>query len=64
MDDVLEGLEPETQALLLDVLAGLTGSTLLYIGRSDVFSDRFSPKVFHLAPLLAVDTKNEASDNG
>lgn len=64
MDDVLEGLEPETQALLLDVLAGLTGSTLIYIGRSDAFSDRFSPKVFHLAPLLAVDTKNEASDNG
>ena len=43
-----------------EVLAGLTGSTLIYIGRSDVFSDRFSPKVFHLAPLLAVDTKNEA----
>jgi putative ATP-binding cassette transporter len=51
MDDVLEGLEQETRERLLDVLASLEGSALVYIGRSDDFLKRFSPKVFHLSPL-------------
>ena len=53
MDDVLEGLEPETRERLVDVLAGLEGSTLVYIGRSEEFSRKFSPRLFHLAPLSA-----------
>lgn len=51
MDDVLEGLEPETQQRLLDVLAGLEGTTIIYIGRSEEYAKKFSPKLFHLAPL-------------
>ncbi len=51
MDDVLEGLEPETQQRLACVLAGLEGTTIIYIGRSEEYAKKFSPKVFHLAPL-------------
>ena len=51
MDDVLEGLEPETQDRLLDVLSRLDGMTLIYIGRSEAFRDKFSPRLFHLSPL-------------
>eukprot|EP00913_Durusdinium_trenchii_P010599 g9943.t1 len=51
MDDVLEGLEPETQARLLDVLASLDASTLIYIGRSEEFARRFKPKLYHAGHL-------------
>jgi vitamin B12/bleomycin/antimicrobial peptide transport system ATP-binding/permease protein len=51
MDDVLEGLEQETRERLVDVLAGLKGSTLVYIGRSEEFAKAFQPENFHLAPL-------------
>jgi putative ATP-binding cassette transporter len=51
MDDVLEGLEPETRERLLSVVASLGQSTLIYIGRSEEFARTFSPKVFHLSPL-------------
>ena len=51
MDDVLEGLEPETRGRLLDALASLKDTTLVYIGRSEEFAQKFSPVLFHLAPL-------------
>lgn len=53
MDDVLEGLEPETQKRLLDVLSHLDSATLIYIGRSEEFRAKFSPRLFHLSPLHA-----------
>lgn len=53
MDDVLEGLEPDTRERLLAVLAGLDAATLVYIGRSEEFLQKFSPRLFHLAPLSA-----------
>jgi len=51
MDDVLEGLEPDTCERLLEALATLEGTTLIYIGRSEYFLKAFSPRLFHLAPL-------------
>ncbi|UIY28767.1 hypothetical protein LZK73_18770 [Neorhizobium galegae] len=62
MDDVLEGLEPETQERLLNVLGRLDGVTLIYIGRSEEFRAKFSPRLFHLSPLHAhaKKTKEEA----
>ncbi|SFB63388.1 putative ATP-binding cassette transporter [Rhizobium sp. NFR07] len=51
MDDVLEGLEQETRERLMEVLSGLEGSTLVYIGRSEEFAKTFQPTTFHLAPL-------------
>jgi vitamin B12/bleomycin/antimicrobial peptide transport system ATP-binding/permease protein len=51
MDDVLEGLEQETRERLMEVLSGLEGSTLVYIGRSEEFAKTFKPTTFHLAPL-------------
>jgi putative ATP-binding cassette transporter len=53
MDEVLEGLEPETRLRLLDMLGALENSTLIYIGRSEEFLQKFSPRLFHLAPLHA-----------
>jgi putative ATP-binding cassette transporter len=62
MDDVLEGLEQEVRERLIGVLAGLEGSTIVYIGRSEEFAKTFSPKVFHLAPLQP--NAEAAGENG
>ena len=51
MDDIFEGLEPETQTRLLTVLGGLSGSTLIYIGRSPEFARTFTPRIFHVSSL-------------
>lgn len=48
LNDVLEGLEPDTVATLSGVLAELSGSTLIYIGRSGAFYDTLSPNLLHL----------------
>ncbi|WP_117191888.1 ABC transporter ATP-binding protein/permease [Rhizobium terrae] len=55
MDDVLEGLEPETRERILDALDHLAGTALIYIGRSEDYLHKFSPKLFHLAPLQPHD---------
>ena len=59
MDDVLEGLEPETRERLLDVLGQIEGVTLIYIGRSEEFRAKFSPRLFHLSPLHAHTEKKK-----
>ncbi|WJH40824.1 ABC transporter ATP-binding protein/permease [Aliirhizobium terrae] len=66
MDDVLEGLEQETRERLMEVLSGLEGSTLVYIGRSEEFAKTFKPTTFHLAPLHPNGSGNhrEAPANG
>jgi len=51
IDDVLEGLEPQVQARLVEALATLEGSTIIYVGHSQAFSDAMSPKLLNLAPL-------------
>lgn len=48
LNDVLEGLEPDTVTRLSGVLAELSGSTLVYIGRSGAFYDTLSPNLLHL----------------
>ncbi|MBC7152627.1 MAG: ABC transporter ATP-binding protein/permease [Rhizobium sp.] len=48
LNDVLEGLEPDTVTTLTGVLAELSGSTLIYIGRSGAFYDTLSPNLLHL----------------
>lgn len=48
LNDVLEGLEPDTVSTLSGVLAELSGSTLIYIGRSGAFYDTLSPNLLHL----------------
>ncbi|WP_454748055.1 ABC transporter ATP-binding protein/permease [Ciceribacter selenitireducens] len=48
LNDVLEGLEPDTVTTLSGVLAELSGSTLIYIGRSGAFYDTLSPNLLHL----------------
>lgn len=48
MDDVFEGVESETQIHLAGVIEELSDAGLLYIGRSQVFLDVFTPHVVHL----------------
>ena len=48
LNDVLEGLEPDTVTTLIGVLAELSDSTLIYIGRSGAFYDTLSPNLLHL----------------
>jgi len=50
-DDVLEGLEHETQTRLMGALDELRDTTVLYVGRSDVFAGSTAPRVLHLEPL-------------
>ncbi|AYD02247.1 ABC transporter ATP-binding protein/permease [Neorhizobium sp. NCHU2750] len=70
MDDILEGLEPEVREQLIAVLAGLDGTTLIYVGRSEEFAAKFKPKVFHVAPLHpngnteAAGTTREGNSDG
>ncbi|MNL86007.1 hypothetical protein D3C87_2145320 [compost metagenome] len=46
--DVLEGLESETEARLAGLLGEMTGTTLLYIGRSAAFASATSARLVHL----------------
>ena len=48
LNDVLEGLEEDTVSTLSSVLAELTDSTLIYIGRSGAFYDALTPSLLHL----------------
>ncbi|RWX79093.1 ABC transporter ATP-binding protein/permease [Neorhizobium lilium] len=64
MDDIFEGLEAETQTLLIEVLGGLSNSTLIYIGRSAEFSKAFSPQVYHVSPLHPSGQANEPDTRG
>ncbi|CDM59708.1 MULTISPECIES: ABC transporter ATP-binding protein/permease [Rhizobium] len=52
-DEVLEGMEPEWQSSMMDVLASMPDTTMIYIGRSDAFVDTFKPRVLHLEALHA-----------
>ncbi len=48
IDDLLEGLETETAERLAAVLAGMTDTAIVYIGRSDIILQTLSPRVLHL----------------
>lgn len=52
-EEILEGLEPDTVAILVGVLKEFTGSTLIYIGRSSAFIEALSPRLLHLEKLPA-----------
>lgn len=48
IDDLLEGLEDETVERLTSVLAGMTDSAIVYIGRSEAVLQSMSPRLLHL----------------
>ena len=48
IDDLLEGLETETVDRLVAVLAGMTDTAIVYIGRSDAIMQVLEPRVVHL----------------
>lgn len=50
--DVLEGLEPETEARLAALLGELTETTLLYIGRSAAFAKATGARLVHLERVM------------
>jgi putative ATP-binding cassette transporter len=52
-DEVLEGLEPEWQETLTNLLTALPDTTIIYIGRSEVYMEALQPRVLHLEPLAA-----------
>lgn len=55
-DEVLEGLEPEWQSTLMALLATLSDSAMIYIGRSEAYLETFNPRELHLHPLaLKID---------
>lgn len=48
LQDVLEGLEPETVGRLTPMLAGMSETTLVYLGRSTAFADATGARAVHL----------------
>jgi putative ATP-binding cassette transporter len=48
IDDLLEGLEKQTQDTLAEVLNGIGGAAIIYIGRSETFLSILTPQVAHL----------------
>jgi len=52
-DEVLEGMEPEWQSTMMQVLAAMPEATMIYIGRSDTYVETFRPRVLHLEALHA-----------
>ena len=48
IDDLLEGLEKQTQDTLAEVLNGIEGAAIIYIGRSETFLSTLTPDVAHL----------------
>ncbi|MFN6984597.1 MAG: ABC transporter ATP-binding protein/permease, partial [Rhizobium oryzihabitans] len=48
IDDLLEGLEKQTQDTLAEVLHAIEGMAIVYIGRSETFLSVLSPAVAHL----------------
>ncbi|MGV1758768.1 ABC transporter ATP-binding protein/permease [Rhizobium sp. P44RR-XXIV] len=51
LDDVLEGLESEVQAMLCGLLAEMTDVTVIYVGRNEAYMHAMSPRVLHLQAL-------------
>jgi putative ATP-binding cassette transporter len=64
LNDVLEGLEPDTVTRLSGVLAELSGSTLVYIGRSAAFYDTLSPNLLHLERIHCEPLQEPAPQAG
>ena len=52
-DEVLEGLEPEWQSTLTNLLTDLPDTTIIYIGRSEIYMEILQPRVLHLEALAA-----------
>lgn len=50
-DEVLEGMEPDWQETLTQLLASMPEATMIYIGRSEAYLDAFKPRVLHLEAL-------------
>ncbi|MRH93730.1 ABC transporter ATP-binding protein/permease [Agrobacterium tumefaciens] len=48
IDDLLEGLEKQTQDTLAEVLNGIDGVAIIYIGRSETFLSVLTPALAHL----------------
>lgn len=48
IEDLLDGLQPSTQEVLVQVLAGLEGTTIVYVGRSEAVLQGLEPLVLHL----------------
>jgi putative ATP-binding cassette transporter len=60
IENVLEGLDHETQETLTRLLGEMRDTTLIYIGRSDVYQEVLSPRQVH----LQVISGEEAGDHG
>ena len=52
-DEVLEGLEPEWQATLTNLLTALPETSMIYIGRSEIYMEILKPKVLHLEAIAS-----------
>ncbi|TCL72937.1 ABC transporter ATP-binding protein/permease [Rhizobium sp. BK251] len=52
-DEFLEGLEPEFQRALAELLTEMPGTSMIYIGRSEIYLEVLKPRVLHLEAIPA-----------
>ncbi|NEI04551.1 ABC transporter ATP-binding protein/permease [Rhizobium ruizarguesonis] len=50
-DEVLEGMEPELQETMANLLISMPESGMIYIGRSEAYLEALKPRVLHLQAL-------------
>ncbi|THV22242.1 hypothetical protein [Peteryoungia ipomoeae] len=59
MNDVLEGLEADTEARLADLLKGLPETTLIYLGHSMAFAEATGARILHLEKTTTGASKRD-----
>lgn len=62
VEDILEGLDHETQETLARLLDGMLQTTVIYIGRSETFQKILSPRQVHLEAVTAPDEEATEED--
>ncbi|KPF42941.1 glycosyl transferase family 1 [Rhizobium sp. AAP43] len=62
LQDVLEGLEPETESRLTNMLKDMQGTTLIYLGRSMAFATATGARAVHLEKLPSTTAALSKSD--
>lgn len=62
LDETLEGLEPDIQKRLVDLLGEMKDTTTVYIGRSEAYLEQLSPRVLHLQALVPADETATAAN--
>ncbi|MGR9185326.1 ABC transporter ATP-binding protein/permease [Rhizobium leguminosarum] len=63
-DEVLEGMEPELQETMANLLVSMPESGMIYIGRSEAYLEALKPRVLHLQALPSISEEPPVAQTG